>query len=259
MYNFIMFLLLSLFLFLSSCARPRSAEHSIVGFVEDMSIRKTFMYSKGKWSSLREPLVPATSHTLAEWDIYSVENTRADKDSSFSGWSGERSRPVIVTSLKKIKDPEEWISKVPDQIPHSILRDLRERYKAKITVFQNSGLEEKTLTRATKDSELVARKFFSNRQGSELLSININLVSGETAFCETEGDECAAEEASWYLKDQSGKWMFLTTASGLIGIVDVNGDGASEFIFWLQRYNQDGYELIDGATLEVVRSTWNYH
>ncbi|GMW02492.1 MAG: hypothetical protein AMXMBFR84_36280 [Candidatus Hydrogenedentota bacterium] len=55
------------------------------------------------------------------------------------------------------------------------------------------------------------------------------------------------------------KSHYLGTGLKFLWAGDLNRDGTSEVIFWVDRYNQNGYALYDQSLNELATHTWTYH
>ena len=53
--------------------------------------------------------------------------------------------------------------------------------------------------------------------------------------------------------------QFLGSEMTLLDTGDYDGDGYSEFVFWVNGYNENGYRIVFGRLQETATFVWHYH
>ncbi|GEM_PF-6165856 len=291
-------LLSILFLIFNSISQANEKVQVYVGFWEKEGIRKAFEYKEGQWKSsllnvdnseaLKSAAVLYTSPS--KWNLFfdgktygnistksfgtytsykenGLQKITSKKplltfrkiDDKFSDWNGKIIRPILVCNSSDISDPDHWKPAAAKKVQPSIYNNLKKRMKGKIYFCKNETCEGDSSNRDLKDNEVSSSYAYRDANGNELQAISLKFSSKVYAYCEIEGDGCKGEGPFWYLVKPSGDIQFLTKAAALIESADLNHDGSSELLFWLNEYNTNGYELIDGKTLKSYKSSWSYH
>lgn len=177
----------------------------------------------------------------------------------FAGWPGElHPRPLVIVSELYYNDPENWQSfSLKDEIVKKVIPSFKEyiaSYDNKIEV-DNSSIK-----------YLEAYKSLS---GKILTQVN---------FYQSQPDEWSGYPA-WFYISPDGMLINLTdmidskyrgdnsdgfteddnSYAEIVDIGDYDSDGYSEFIFWVSRYNGDGYVLFYDDFKSSVSFEWRYH
>lgn len=239
-------------------------------------------FSKGKkWELIREEAIPSDGKWDVAFDgknlgqIDTVINksnlssnqrshlvtTKLDRirkfDNShkiYSTWNGyDRFRPLVLVSNGKISDPEMW---KPSNNESSVL-------KAKNLFLKNVG----TISICDKNTFKVREK----------LKLNLNHVKFVKAYKNLQNEYLVGLQLVdyWLTTNCDGiapgefqvHWYYLHNKTiKLIGneimpvdAGDYDGDGRSEWIFQISRYNEDGYGLYSLTNLNFLEFTWKYH
>lgn len=269
-----------------------------IGFWEKDGVRKAFEYKDGKWQSSllkvdnSEELSKAASKyaSPSEWTLFFDGKTYGNIstkpfgayatykenglqkivskepqlnfrkiDKKFSDWNGENIRPVLASNSENLSDPDQWKPSSSKTIRPSILKDLKKHMKGKVYFCKSEDCEGTPLSRDLKDTEISLSASYKDIKGNELNAVVLKFSPKDYAYCEIEGDGCRGEGPFWYLGKPSAEPQFLTSAAALVDTADLNHDGSSELVFWIDEYNSNGYELIDGKSLAKQRSSWSYH
>jgi hypothetical protein len=296
--NLSLFRLLIIILFFGSVTQALEKTPIFIGFWEKEGVRKVFEYREGQWhssllkiNSFDELKKAASQYTSpSEWTLFFDGKTYGNISTQpfttyssykenglqkiiskepqlafrkvtkeFSDWNGENIRPILVCNSNDLSDPDQWKPGSIKKNDPSILNDLKRRLKGKIYYCKNENCEGDSSTRDLKDTEISVAKAYRNAKGDELHAMILKFSPKAYAYCEIEGDNCNGEGPFWYLAKSSGEILFLTKAAALIDAVDLNHDGNSELLFWLNEYNSNGYEIIDGKSHAKQSATWSYH
>lgn len=176
----------------------------------------------------------------------------------FSGWIGEiQPRPLVTVSDTNYADREKWKPFVPDE---RIIKELTTLYKQHFEYTEYARID--TLS----DVILALGKSYISANGGSLIQI------GEKNFL----DDGAVILSSpiWIYRSSAGEVIDLSKAVDfpfrgagdsetsnlhLVDAGDYDGDGYSEVIFWIDRYNGNGYALFYHNFSAHVTFEWSFH
>ena len=216
----------------------------------------------GSFSSNLAPL----KHKDIPWtfprDAYHIPNNKdlptiGTPTMEFSGWVGyEQPRPLVTLTDTNYSDPEQWKPFKPTRKEITELAFLYENH------FRNM---EFSWVDTVINSKLEFGKSYISSKSDKLLQIGIlDSVNGKEYL----------SNRIWIYKSNSGEIIDLSKAidfpfkgSGdseisnlyLVDAGDYDKDGYSEVIFWIDRYNGNGYALFYNNFSSQVSFEWSYH
>lgn len=103
------------------------------------------------------------------------------------------------------------------------------------------------------DEELVVGQLYRSRDGQSLRAVGFHesarVRSGHGGYI------------SWYWFgwDKEDAPRFIGGGLTLLEHADLNGDGKEEFVFWIDRYNENGYLIAWNRFRDTAEFAWTYH
>jgi hypothetical protein len=162
-------------------------------------------------------------------------------------------RPLVANSKPYFKDPESWKS---SQLRPDLLELVRRKFREKFPKVCKSSKEDETklepFSYHIEDVKLV--KAYASRKGWVVARLHL----AEAIDCED--TEAGFEiDDPWFLVDPQRSAKYLDSGMWLVDAGDYDGDGKSELVFSIDRYNRGGYELFyDDFTKRAVFE-FGYH
>lgn len=159
-------------------------------------------------------------------------------------------KPLIATTTPGSRDFEAW-QKIPSQ-----KRDMQGAIKKFMDLYPKA-IRCNTDTTPIKDSSYTVRNI---KVLEQYISKNMGLVVGLTLGpSQCDGPPAPYDQKNWFFISDEQKVQHLGAGLNFITYADYDGDGKTEFIFQVQRYNRDGYILFTDAFKENVENTRSYH
>jgi len=162
-------------------------------------------------------------------------------------------RPLVANSKPYFKDPESW--KVSDLSP-DLLKLARQGFRQQFPKLCKSSRQDETkLERFLyRDEDVKPVKAYASRKGWAVARLHL-----------PEAIDCDDTEAGfgiddpWFLVDQQKSAKYLDAGMWLVEACDYDGDGKSELLFSIDRYNRGGYELFYEDFTKRVVFEFSYH
>lgn len=212
--------------------------------------------SEGTVESEANPVLPyniwMAVQPIVRGEEFIPEATRTIE---FAGWVGEAVRPpVAVSTLRgfpvKAKLPEPVVLTV-EEIPIAVVKAGREQLLQQHARW-NKGVEPPV----PPADEGEIQSFLKNAKKYSIDSEKTAFY----AFCHEGEDDWVGLLAPVVCEDQVTyeAWP-LRDSLTFIGGGDFNLDGAWEYLFWIDGYNENGYLLASEKFRRVVSYSWSYH
>lgn len=280
-----------------SVAAERRAEPVDVGFLEQQGIRAAFRKTEEGWLSRQihvsgsEALAKAAlsfaeprkwrivqggrdhgvlrSEPFARYDWYKdlgLQQVAGPvpklgfrlQSRHFASWMDDQPVRPVALSTGNVGDPERWRSQVPPSLDLTsakaeLLRALEPEVEL---VDPQTGV--RIVDRKLRVEDLALVEGFRSVRGAALFSIGVQ-PTGADASCRSEPLGCAERGRTWFIRLPGEKPRSIGRAWRFIDAEDFDGDGISELLFWIARYNRDGYALFVSRENRWIEFTWNYH
>ena len=174
---------------------------------------------------------------------------KGPRDLQFSGWIGCPVRkPIVLATAPPARDQENWRNEKPSYVPTDAIADHIQNSIDEI--YQDNDLETEKLTISKKD--LVAAEQYVSNKSDKLIAFR---------FCSKgplrNGDDDAV--LYWFYVHDKTPPTFIGRGLVLIDWADYNSDGETEFLFWIDGYNENGYLMTWGSFARNASFTWHYH
>jgi hypothetical protein len=177
----------------------------------------------------------------------------------FSGWlGGHYPRPLVAVSSQNCSDPQKWKPFKPDT----------ESLKLVIPVFRKYLVDRKC-PGPLQDKYFTPLKTYKSSDGHKLIQLTLKddgkfrkesywkLVKWFSITPEQEVRSLSTMVDSKYIDDEFADDY--DSNMNLIDTGDYDSDGKSEVIFWVSRYDRDGYILFYDNFAHHVEFGWAYH
>ena len=168
----------------------------------------------------------------------------------FSGWPMYKNpRPLVVVSEPHYSDREKWM---PFSPTNSLIENLLPEY--------NGYLSKYNLKDSTGLSNIQKFKSYTSIKGYSLIQIGLFKNAYRTWFHVSPNNSyrnLSEMVDAQYKEDEFGdddiSDMYLVDAG------DYDGNNETEIIFWVARYNRDGYVIFYNECSAFAEFTWSYH
>lgn len=171
----------------------------------------------------------------------------------FSGFAGGLvHRPLVAVSKPNFHDPQRWKRYQPTpELAKQTLQIMRKHAPA----FCKAGKNETSplIPFSLEQGDLYIRSHKS-ADGSLLLTVSVK----DAYYCEG-GAGDGWYDVQTFAIDAAGGAHYLGPGLILVDAGDYNGDGASEIVMSLSRYNRGGYVLFSSVFVEEARFEFSYH
>lgn len=173
-----------------------------------------------------------------------------NRNEQFAGWCGApHVRPLVVVANGGAADPDQWkpipasASKVTE-----LFREFREHANNPVICPRNS---DQAVKFAYGPVDVRVLEQYRDRDGRQLVTL---------AF-KSRKDRCDGPDDGWDTQTYFfGKTTtYLGTNLKLVDAGDYGKRGSSELLFWISRYNNDGYVLFSPETGKQAEYLWSYH
>ncbi|WP_413578600.1 hypothetical protein ACLVWU_08690 [Bdellovibrio sp. HCB290] len=169
----------------------------------------------------------------------------------FGTWTDLKvKRPFVLTKGKFKGDPEQWKKAKPStELTESVVSEFKKKFKDAYKCKNPDSKFEKW-DYAHSDVK-IERSYKSNK--------DIWLIRAHLKESNCDGPPPDYFTSVWYLIDSKGSISLLNTGSILVDAGDYDGDGSSELIFQIQRYNRGGYIIYWDNLKKNTEFTFSYH
>ena len=201
-------------------------------------------------------LGPVAGTSVKEFEFYSdigIEKLEGPapsigkRSAEFGGFLGSPVlRPLIANSQPLYKDPDLWR---PSQVSVQADSSLRLAFRKKFPDMSSCKTGKPWKYR---DADIGIRKTYSSSNGWRVAQLQLPMSD-----CEGPPDDAFLDQ--WFAVSPQHEVMFLGSGMWLVDAGDYDGDGASELVFAIDRYNEGGYKLFyDGFKGHAVFA-FGYH
>lgn len=168
----------------------------------------------------------------------------------FSGWPMYKNpRPLVVISEPHYSDPDKWKPFSPE---NSMIENLLPEYKAYLSKYMYKD--------STSLSNIQKFKSYNSIKGCSLIQVGLFNNAYRTWFyLSSTGKYRNLSEMidAQYKEDDFGDDDI--SEISLVDAGDYDGDNESEIIFWVERYNRDGYVIFYQKCSAFAEFSWSYH
>jgi hypothetical protein len=217
------------------------------------------------WEALREGRIVGTARSegLSRYEGYKDFGTQhligglpafasGPRSYRFASWSeAPRRRPVALVSTAPHGDPQGWRATRPVDAPDAeLVRLIRSSVTDLAPCDEESSGDKLRLTAR----DLRAAEAYESRNGDRLVAF---VVRKGANVCNGFGG--AAVGPFWFFARHHGARRFVGDRMTMIERADLDGDGATEFLFWHSGYDLDGYRVYWDDFTRSAEFSWNYH
>ncbi|MCC6489269.1 MAG: hypothetical protein IT364_17340 [Candidatus Hydrogenedentes bacterium] len=210
--------------------------------------------------SLGEPEVSWRMYFTGQ-HVISAPADATPRNKEFSGWISHPTRPPkVLCTRKPHPDTDGWSEPTSvefSDLPQNVVKEI-EKY-----LLNDVVLDE--VKRGVRDNDILAGfiKSISCRRNNKRFSI-YNVEINYT----TEADADIIDSVKMPIygpiwvgagPEENGETWLLGNGLRLFFIGDLNGNGDSELVFWIDRYNNNGYLLSNSELHAVATYEWSYH
>ena len=174
----------------------------------------------------------------------------------FSGWHHcEVRKPIVLVSRKPSKSRDNWVRIKPTYTPDNETVKLINEYGSQLYSCKDERDENGSSLKAKISVEMLKTvDEIVSEKGDRLLAVAFR---DDACVLDNTGDKVS----SWYWFSQIGNTRVIFIGEGLklIDWADYDADGNSEFIFWLNGYNLNGYRILWSKLPRTTTVSWKYH
>ena len=170
----------------------------------------------------------------------------------FGTWADTKTyRPLTLTTGEFFNDPEQWkLSKLSVKNEKAVKKEFHAKFDEVINC--KDDIENRGKPWIYKDKDIKVIKSYSSKANWIIASLQLGPYK-------CDGPPEAAYAKTWFLISPQGKISYLDSGMTLIDAGDYDGDGRSEVIFQVSRYNQGGYILYFDDFKQNVDFLFGYH
>lgn len=204
------------------------------------------------------------SRNTATWNSYAQIGTQEitsdlgavpkieNQESEFSNWEGIFPyRPLAASTASSAHDPEAWKAAVPTA--REISRVIA-AFRKQASTFPQCSTEADSPHLSYQDKDVRLLKAYRSSQNAWTIGVRLD---PKLNTCPDSPDPLWQEH--WFAITTSNQVHFLGAEIHPVDAADFNGDGRSEWVFMISRYNEDGYMIVDSHFEQPVESVWHYH
>jgi hypothetical protein len=160
-------------------------------------------------------------------------------------------RPLIVSSRRQFSDPDGWKRGRPSAKQVSALRA---EFAKKFPEVDNCDrdTDEQAKPWHYKASDIRVTKFYASRGGWSVASLALSPYR-----CDGPVDD--AFDSQLFAISPAGQIQYLDQGLWLVDAGDYDGDGKSELVFAIDRYDAGGYALYYGDFSKHATASFHYH
>lgn len=173
------------------------------------------------------------------------------RDLKYSGWPGCPVRkPIVLSTVLPSSDKESWKKEKTDLVPtqemaEQIRNSTNDLYADNADKPQKASFTEK---------DLIAVEQYGSLSKGKLIAVQFRPNAG---VMDNTGDPDRL--LYWIFVGKTASLKFIGRGLVLIDWADYDSDGQTEFLFWVDGYNLNGYLITWDSFRKSDSFTWNYH
>jgi hypothetical protein len=173
------------------------------------------------------------------------------RDLKYSGWPGCPVRkPIVLSTVLPASDKENWKKEQTDSVP---TREMAEQIKNSTNDLYADD-EDKSQKASFTEKDLIVVEQYGSLSEEKLIAIQFRPNAGVK---DNTGDPDRL--LNWFYVGKTASIKFIGHGLVLIDWADYNLDGQTEFLFWVDGYNLNGYLITWDSFRKSDSFTWNYH
>ncbi len=178
------------------------------------------------------------------------------RGSKFLGWTGcEVRRPIVLTTSKPQKGKENWEKIQSSFTPNQEFVDKINNFSTKLYTCKDERDENGvTLKAVIRIDMLETVEELRSDKGDRLIAIRFR----EDA-CVADNTLEFEDSIYWFLRKANSSLKFVGQGLALIDMADYDLDGNTEFLFWHNGYNLNGYRILWRNLTKIATVSWSYH
>lgn len=180
--------------------------------------------------------------------------TIGKRSADYGGFTGASMyRPLVAVSQPNFEDPEVW---KPTHLQPEVVAALRKEFRRKFPTVTNCRNPYENVARPWRyrDERIEITKAYSSKNNWSVAQI---ALSGYRCDGPPENGDPFGDQ--WYVIEPGAGIRFLDTGMWLVDAGDYDGDGQSEVLFSIDRYNRGGYKLFYDDFKKSVEFIFSYH
>lgn len=178
--------------------------------------------------------------------------TIGKRSAEYSGFTDAQVyRPLVANSQPYFMDPESW---KPSRLSTDVIRLLREEFRKKFPTVENCTNPDENIAKAWlyRNEDIKILKAYSSKNSWSVVRLQLAEYR-----CDGPADDAFIDQ--WFVVSPGRKVAFLDAGMWLVDAGDYDGDGNSELLFSIDRYNRGGYELFYEDFTKRATFEFGYH
>jgi hypothetical protein len=191
----------------------------------------------------------------------------------FAGWMGTAvKRPVVLLERPYFRDPEQWRKKEWNEpVPRDLIFAFRRFvvpgvYDDKAPGVANCEFPEKDVVNcAFPDKDLEIADAYQSKSGKLIVKMRfrkdsetLRVLSAGQYPWHVKGIDSPDPNSFWFSKS-GADLLYLGDNLVFLDVGDFDSDGRSEIVFFLSRYDEDGYLILWDGLKRTTKFSWSYH
>lgn len=175
-----------------------------------------------------------------------------EQTDEFATWADFKTyRPLILTTGDHFTDPDQWKrSKLSAKNEKLLKKEFRTKFNDVVNCKDSDDIKPKTWNYKDKDIKIL--KVYSSKDKWIVTSLELGPYR-----CDGISED--AYVSNWFLISPTGKISYLDSGMTLIDAGDYDGDGKTEVVFLVSRYNKGGYIMYYDDFKQNVDFLFGYH
>lgn len=207
--------------------------------------------------SVRTTLVPNRSY--AQGGLHLPEAGQGipfsgDRTREFAGWmDGPVHRPLVLTSPGHCENPDGWKASPASEATLTAAR----RAMYPVAKVLQCAERARWVPWSYRDADIRVMDTYQSKHGDWLVVLQVRDAPQANEECDGFGGE--EVDPQLFHVTRSGVVRHLGASLRVIDFGDYDGDGRSEVVTMLQRYNRDGFVLFFDGFKGSATFSWGYH
>ncbi len=179
------------------------------------------------------------------------EKAKSPRNAKYSGWLGCPVRkPLILSTAQPAPDKERWTKEIVDVVPTNAFAEQLKNLN--LDLYEGDGDEPRKANFSAKD--LMVNEQYGSLSRGKLIALQFRPKSGVM-------NNWGEPDSSlyWFYIAKNNSIKFVGSDLVLIDWADYNSDGKTDFLFWVDGYNLNGYLVAFDNFGQTASFTWNYH